>query len=272
MNTPITLSVVFIASISSFGCETDRTYVCTVGQDSECIREGLQGACLAPGHCAFSDSSCEEGLRWDPTASDKLAGQCVSGTDSTTNACGGTTELTALPGTPCGICNSGSYACDGLDALICGGEANLEKNITTQGQVSASSYYQDDDRYMPSRAIDGRLSTSWFSKGVTDGTESTYTWTSIEDRCFQSIHFVGNGLHEVTNFRKNFGFNQLAVEILDASGKLVDAKTKLLDGSPDPTVTITPGGIRGRTVLLRLQGHESPSCGGFSELTVNALE
>ncbi len=261
-----------VACAAQSGCGSDLVFDCTPGDDNRCRRNGELGTCLAPGHCAFSDSTCTPtSLRWDDSADGSLAGQCVEERATGTNLCGGTTTLSGVPGAACGACDSGMFACDGQDALRCNGEASLEQTITGEGQASASSVFSGT--YPSSLGVDGDLSTSWFSSGPGGETDNTsvYSWINDQDRCIRSIAVTGNEFHATTNFRTNFGFGQLTVEVRDASDTVVFSKVESLPGTPDPAVTIDTGGVVGRSVRLLLQGHESNDCGGFAELAVNAL-
>ena len=265
---------VAMAMALTLGCESDRIYECQ--NDSECRRSGQLGDCLGEGFCAFSDSSCSNtGLRWDSTAGNGLAGQCVDtgggGDGGTLNSCGGTVALSGVVGQACGLCNSGSFACEGIDALRCDGEVALDQNVTAAGSVSASSIFSGS--FDVDLAVDGELDSSWFSAGsITDGTESVFSWIGSAEHCLVSIGFEGNGLHSNTQFREGFGFGQMTVEIRDSSDTVVFSKIESLPGTPDPSRFIDTGGVVGRSVHLRMQGHESNDCGGFAELTINAKQ
>jgi hypothetical protein len=135
-----------------------------------------------------------------------------------------------------------------------------------EGEVSASSQY--DASFSPALATDGDPTTSWFSAGsIVDGDESTFTWQNTQDDLITEITIVSNANHEVPEFRRNFGFDEVSVAVLDASGQVVFESTVPLPGTPDPDVSVRPG-ARGATVSLTFKGHEAPDCGGFSELQV----
>jgi hypothetical protein len=55
-------------------CRFTGTYTCA--QDSQCTRPGVAGTCEPTGHCAFPDTSCASGQRYDNSAG-SLASQCV---------------------------------------------------------------------------------------------------------------------------------------------------------------------------------------------------
>ncbi len=59
------------------GCQ-DPPYACH--DDASCVNLGSQGTCVPAGtasFCAFPDSICPSGLRWDPSAPSSLAKNCV---------------------------------------------------------------------------------------------------------------------------------------------------------------------------------------------------
>ncbi len=59
-------------------CDTP-VYPCH--DDANCVTHGSQGRCEPAGagasYCAFPDSICPTGLRWDPSAPSSLAKDCV---------------------------------------------------------------------------------------------------------------------------------------------------------------------------------------------------
>ncbi|HZS39300.1 MAG TPA: hypothetical protein VFF06_20855 [Polyangia bacterium] len=62
------------------GCSTgDHVYICR--DDQSCVIDGVQGICVAGGagraYCAFADSKCPSGYRWDDSAPPVIDGQCV---------------------------------------------------------------------------------------------------------------------------------------------------------------------------------------------------
>src|SRR5262245_36344694 len=62
--------------ISGGGCA--KSALCNT--DEDCQRNGFYGSCLTAGsgsYCAFGDSKCPSELRWDVSAGEGLAGQCV---------------------------------------------------------------------------------------------------------------------------------------------------------------------------------------------------
>lgn len=260
----LTLPIALAAMLGS--CTTfDRGLVCT--DTAQCLRDGVQGSCVEPGHCAFEDGECASGLRWDESASDAFAKLCVKADDiEERNACGGLTVLSTGPGEFCGLCNSGMTECSGQEAVACMGEVNLEQGITQQGSVSASAEFDND--YLAIKAADLDESTSWFSSGPEAG-PTTYTWVGPRNDCFTHIKVVGNGGHENVTFQANYGFGEATVQVLNSSDEVVFSEVVDLSGTPDPTIDVDPNAV-GNQVKLLFSGHESNDCGGFGELYVTA--
>jgi serine/threonine protein kinase/Mg-chelatase subunit ChlD len=146
-------------------------------------------------------------------------------------------------------------------------EPNAE--IAAEGTVEASSIY--DANYPASLAVDGDLSTSWFSAGTIKGdTNPTYVWTGQQDDFIASIELISNREHQVVDFRTGFGFESVTVQVLDAQGNVVFEESASLEGTPDPDVTFTPNEV-GRSIRFIFSGGEAPDCGGFGELKVNVV-
>ncbi|MCC6617345.1 MAG: hypothetical protein IT320_27980 [Anaerolineae bacterium] len=140
--------------------------------------------------------------------------------------------------------------------------------IANEGTVSASTTYNDN--FEASLSIDGDRSTSWFSAGPgSDGT-SVYRWTGTKDDTIAKIALLSNAENSTPDFRTGFGFGSVTVQVLDADGSVVFEQTVALDGTPDPDVAVSPGVI-GRSIVLTFSGHEDATCGGFSELEIQAL-
>jgi hypothetical protein len=252
---------------------------------TECVRGAAQGECMPPGFCAFADGTCPSGLRWDSTAADELAGSCFEDADGAdagagidsggvVNTCGGTTPLAGAPGAPCGICDSGTFQCAGPEAVVCQGEFTLDAPITNLGTVDAETTFSGS--FSASLAVDGDLSSSWFSTGPDgDSSPTFYRWDRGMDECISRITFAGNGAHSNSSFRSGFGFGQVTVRVLDGAGAPVFSMVHDLDanpGVPDPSLNIDTAGVVGQAVELLLSGHEDAGCGGFSELTVTAKQ
>jgi hypothetical protein len=141
--------------------------------------------------------------------------------------------------------------------------------IASEGTVEASSIY--DATYPASLAVDGDLSTSWFSAGAIKGDSNpTYVWTGVQDDFIASIELISNREHQVVAFRTRYGFEWVTVQVLDAQGNVVFEESANLAGTPDPDIRVIPNVI-GRSVRFIFTGGEAPDCGGFGELKIGAV-
>ena len=146
-------------------------------------------------------------------------------------------------------------------------EPNAE--IASEGTVEASSIY--DSTYPASLAIDGDLSTSWFSAGAIKGDSNpSYVWMGLQDDFIASIELISNREHQVVDFRTGYGFGDVTIQVLDARGDVVFEQSAELPGSPDPDVVVEPN-VVGRSIRLLFSGGEAPDCGGFGELRVHVV-
>jgi hypothetical protein len=250
------------------GCVEAGAFACTM--DLQCNANGVIGRCDMPtGTCLYTSAGCPGGL-------ETAEGDCFPGTNPTTGGSAGATDggstvsagdtsgdgpgstSTAPTDTDAGTSDpgtTGASACDGASV-----------DVTDQGIVGASSTFNN---FEPALAVDGDLSSSWFSTGPEPGNAPTdYSWTMGVDRCLERVLLVGNALNENPNFRTNFGFESMVVRVFDSGNDLVFEQTHGLVGTPDPDTNIDLGGVVGNRVVLSLTGHEDPSCGGFSELQV----
>lgn len=143
-------------------------------------------------------------------------------------------------------------------------------SLIPSGWADASSVFEGwFSSYPADLAIDGDVSTSWFSAGSeVDGATSTYEFIMTDDHCIDELEIIGNGSHENSDFHTGFGFDSLVVEVLDTGNRVVFTGEYPLLGSPDDTQVIDVGGVLGHRVRLSYSEHESPDCGGFSELRV----
>ena len=141
--------------------------------------------------------------------------------------------------------------------------------IASERTVEASSIY--DATYPASLAVDGDLSTSWFSAGAIKGDSNpTYVWTGVQDDFIASIDLISNREHQVVDFRTGYGFGWVTIQVLDAQGNVVFEESANLDGTPDPDIRVTPN-VTGRSVRMIFTGGEAPDCGGFGELKIGAV-
>ena len=138
-------------------------------------------------------------------------------------------------------------------------------NITTDGNVTATSEF---DGFPAPLSVDGSLSTSWFSTGPEGGgAPSVYTWSLPVERCVNRIIVADNAAHGNDEFRQGFGFNSATVRVVNGDTPVYEELVPL-PNDPDGEFVVDTGGVVATRVLLELSGHENPSCGGFSELTV----
>jgi hypothetical protein len=141
-------------------------------------------------------------------------------------------------------------------------------DITGEGSVEASSTYTGFSALM---SVDGDGTTSWFSAGPgPDGSPSIYRWTGARDDLITTVSILSNAQHSEPDFRSGFGFGSATIQVLDADNNVVFEETLDLEGTPDPDVVVHPG-VVGRAIVLSLTGHEDPTCGGFSELQIEAV-
>lgn len=154
------------------------------------------------------------------------------------------------------------------DTVVLSGLAlnSNETEITTEGAVQVSSEFSAND--VASLAVDGDRASSWFSAGVAaDGDTSTFRWAGTRDDLFTTVAVLSNALHP--ELSRDFGFDSITAQILDANNAVVFTQTLQLPGTPDPDVSVNPN-VRGRSVLLSLIGHETAERSGFSELKIFA--
>ena len=140
--------------------------------------------------------------------------------------------------------------------------------IASEGVVEASSIY--DSTFPASQAVDGDLSTSWFSAGPdADGT-STFVWTGLQEDFIASIELISNRENEVVDFRTGYGFGEVTVQVYDAQDNLVFEERANLDGTPDPDIRVEPN-VVGQWIRFIFTGSEALDCGGFGELLVGVV-
>ena len=266
------VTVASVLALLLVGCNSfPDAFICSA--DIQCTRIGASGQCLA-GACAFADTSCDSDLRYDETAM-VGGGECVPGggprdsgvgdSGMLLNDCGGESTLPNRYLDPCGNCLLGRWQCDGLDALVCAGDPRNETIVTGEGSVTASTTFSST--YPARSAIDGDLTTSWFSSGPETAGPSIFDWTISSNECIVAVSIHGNGRHAMTSFREDFGFGNVEVQVLDGAGGVQASESRALPGTPDPQQDVDFDAY-GRTVRLRFTGHESDDCGGFSELVV----
>jgi hypothetical protein len=272
--------LIAVASFWLAACgNIDHTFPCET--HDQCVRGGIRGRCMAERYCAFTDIGCLSGMRWDPSAAHNLAGSCVGDRDASglpsanagENGCGGRTALPIKLGDQCGPCGAGRYVCRGPESYACEGELTINLPITSTGTVMAETTYEDfTDDYSAALVMDGNLQTSWFSAGPNqDGSPTKFRWMSPRQECISQVVVYGNGNHRAPELRRSYGFDQVTVRVLDG-GSLLFSDKRLLPAASDPAALVNTGGVRGDQVLLLFEGYQNMQRGGFSELTVNAVQ
>jgi hypothetical protein len=141
-------------------------------------------------------------------------------------------------------------------------------DVSREGVLTASSEFPGGE-FPAGLALDGDVTTSWFSAGDADGPTSELGWTSGRSELIAEIRVVPNAAHARPDFRRGFGFEAVTIQVLDAAGAPQFEQTHDLPGTPDPEIVVAPN-VRGTSVLLRFEGHEDPTCGGIAELVVTA--
>ncbi len=144
------------------------------------------------------------------------------------------------------------------------------RDITAIGNATASSTFNQDARFDPSRGIDQQFQTSWFSNGDSDGTSSTFTWSAPREVLIFAVEVFDNSFHSTPEFRTGFGFARITIQVFsgtNGTGVMRLERTVDYPSGPDDPAAVGLG-VPGRSVRLILQDHQDPSCGGFSELQV----
>ncbi len=138
-------------------------------------------------------------------------------------------------------------------------------DLTSLGTVNASSTF-GGGTYPPFLAVDGDPTTSWFSAGPQGGF-SSFTFSLGSARTITHVGLESNGAHRNTQFRQNFGFELVTINVLNR-GTTTFSQQISLAGTPDPDINIDLNAL-GDEILLTFSGSEDPGCGGFAELTVS---
>jgi len=241
---------VFTVGVAVVGCDDGERLpgeqVGTEGPSDDDDGDGASSSASTTG----ASNSTDEGPTTGP--SDPTTGP--------TSASGGTTEDTS----------DGGESTGGAPLGPCVGETT---NITQMGDVLASSVFDPlfGASYPADLSVDGDIATAWFSAGPNeDGTESSYEWYTQRDHCIDSIAIISNAMHANPDFREGFGFESATLEVIDSAGTTTFSQEIDLAGTPDPDITVEPGGAQGNQVRLRMREHESEDCGGFAELVIDA--
>ncbi|MBC7875865.1 MAG: serine/threonine protein kinase [Anaerolineales bacterium] len=140
--------------------------------------------------------------------------------------------------------------------------------VAFEGDAGASSTF--DPAFPPSLVIDGDLTTSWLSAGPDGDGTSTFVWTGIQEDLVYSIELISNRENQESEFRTNYGFGEVTIQLFNAADDMVFEETVNLDGTPDPDVIVYPN-VVGQWVWLILRGSEASNSSGFAELRVNVV-
>lgn len=89
-------------------CVNHKPYACTAAE--QCTRNGLDGVCESQGYCSFPDPGCPGGRRFDDSAGDGLAGQCVDAVPDA-GPCGAVGQVCCTTGDAC----TDNAFCDGTN-------------------------------------------------------------------------------------------------------------------------------------------------------------
>jgi len=143
-----------------------------------------------------------------------------------------------------------------------------DAEIASAGTVEATSIY--DSSLPASLAIDGDLSTSWFSAGPEGDGTTAFVWTGLQDDFIASIDIISNRENQVVEWRTGYGFETVTVQLYTSDDQLAYEQTFALEGTPDPDIHATPN-VVGRWIRLVFTGSEALDCGGFAELKVGVV-
>jgi hypothetical protein len=270
-----TALVLALFAVGTGSCLEAPGYICA--SNDECIVNEVQGTCDLPKQtCVYpAGTAC-------PSNYQDGAGNCVepspgftsSSTSSTANSdtessdadgSTSTSSSTSSSSDPSTTTDSGDATSTTGSGAPCDGAV---ENLTAFGVVGASSIFSG---YPPGMSVDGELATSWFStgpEGASNDQPSVFTWTLANPRCISRLFISGNGLNSNPDFREGYGFESVTFRVLDESMQAQFVQTRDLSGTPDPDVSVDVPGVIGVRVELEFSGHESPDCGGFSELQV----
>lgn len=135
------------------GCLGSRSFHCD--QDTDCQRGGVAGHCEATMYCAFDDTTCATGRRYDPTAG-ALADTCVGAPDASP----GTPDAAPIACPPARIpaCHPNGGSGPGCDPI----QLTTPDATFTLGMVLRDDtlYYASGDGDIRRMSIDGLAGTS----------------------------------------------------------------------------------------------------------------
>ena len=140
-------------ALSSSSCFDER-YPCAT--DAQCQRSGLKGACMATAttakYCAFPDSACRNGWRWDPTAAKGLGGTCADETcGQTATPCPDGRRCRENGDCMSRHCDPGTRTCTSRcdDKVQNGQETDVDCGGGTCGVCGKGEKCQEDDDCFP---------------------------------------------------------------------------------------------------------------------------
>ncbi|MGQ0824236.1 MAG: DUF6777 domain-containing protein [Actinomycetota bacterium] len=147
-------------------------------------------------------------------------------------------------------------------------EPTTGPDITATGTISNFSSEFPGGEFPVGLAIDGDVTTSWFSAGPDGGdTEESFLDFSLPAATnISKLEIVGNAANANPDNREGFGFAGVSIQIFEG-GTSVFSAFEELPGTPDPDVSVTPN-VSGDRVRVAFGGHEARDCGGIAELRV----
>ena len=107
-----------LALLALLACGKTNPYVCAGSE--QCVSHGMAGVC-SDGSCAFADSACASGLRYEPNAGGGLGGTCTAAPADASTACGAFGQSCCSTGVACspgGVCKSGTCSSCVVDVAL----------------------------------------------------------------------------------------------------------------------------------------------------------
>lgn len=181
---PLTLALTMVVGCSGDPAPLGGTARCVGPSCAEDVDEagGDAGGDADDGDASPEADSGDGGV--DPTDQATLDGTPLDGDEDScpgiTNRCGGCDSLDGLPGGSCGLCDDGTWECNGLDAVVCFG--------ASEGTL----YYEDVD-------LDGFGNPD--QPPYTACEEPSQFWVTNQDDCDDNREDVNPDAVEVCNGR-----------------------------------------------------------------------
>ena len=150
-------------------------------------------------------------------------------------------------------------------------------NLTYSGDLQTSSEYPGG-QYPVALAFDSSVATSWFSSGDADvncvpihptvAHCSDLRWLAPggANVFIKHIEIYGNTRNADPAVRSGFGFGAVTITATDATGAVTFQQSYDLPG--DETALTAFLGVETNSITFTFEGHDSPDCGGISELFV----